>query len=82
MSRGLAIAGMAISGIAMVGGEDIFPVVFCEGMEGGARIKGIGVFSDRAAPGIVGPATSGVAGTGEGMLGLLSGRPFITAVGN
>ena len=60
MSRGLAIAGIAISGMAMVGEEDIFPGVFCEGMEGGARIRGIGVLSDRAAPGIVGPATSGV----------------------
>lgn len=82
MSRGLAIAGMAISGIAIVGGVDTFLAPFCEGMGGGARIRDIGVLSVRAVPGIVGPAISGVGNTGEGILGLLSGRPFMTAVGN
>ncbi len=76
------MAGMAISGIAIVGGADTFLAAFCEGIGGVARIRGIGALSVRAAPGIVGPAISGVGNTGEGMLGLLSGRPFMTAVGN
>ena len=66
----------------MVGGADTFLAAFCVGMDGGARIRGIGVLSVRVAPGIVGPAISGVGSTGEGMLGLLSGRPFMTAAGN
>lgn len=82
MSRGLAVAGMTISGMAMVGGADTLLEAFCDGIDAVARIKGIGVISDRAAPGIVGPVTSGVGNWGEGILGLLSGKPFITAVGN
>ena len=82
MSRGMAIAGMAMSGMAMVGGADTFLVPFCVGIEGGTRIRGIGVLSARTVPGNVGPAISGVGNTGEGILGLLSGRPFMTAVGN